>query len=92
MPWWSSSNSRSPPGVMFIAYALWAFEAKDLSSDGGWLYQLSILPFVLAVLRYALVVEGGEGAEPEEIFLGDRALQVFALAWAIVFGAAVYAG
>ena len=54
-------------------------------------YQLSILPFVLGVLRYALLVDQGKGAAPEEIVLGDRALQVIGVLWAVLFGLGVYA-
>ncbi len=54
-------------------------------------YQLSILPFVMAVLRYALVLDQGRGSAPEEIVLGDRPLQLIGLAWAVVFPIGVYA-
>ena len=33
---------------------------------------ISIVPFVVAVLRYAVDVDSGNGGEPEEIALGDR--------------------
>ena len=42
---------------------------------------ISIVPFVVAVLRYAVDVDSGNGGEPEEIALGDRVLQVLALLW-----------
>ena len=54
-------------------------------------YQLSILPFVLGVLRYALLVDQGQGAAPEEVILKDRALQVIGLLWLVVFGLGIYA-
>jgi decaprenyl-phosphate phosphoribosyltransferase len=77
-------------GAVLVAYCLWAFEKQALSAtDFPW-YQLSILPFVMAVLRYALVLDQGRGSAPEEIILGDRALQLIALAWVIVFGIGVY--
>ena len=53
-------------------------------------YQLSILPFVMAVLRYALVLDQGRGSAPEEIVLGDRPLQLIGFAWAVVFAIGVY--
>ena len=52
-------------------------------------FALSI-PFTVAILRYAVDVDGGEAGEPEEIALGDRVLQVLALAWIGVVGVAVY--
>ncbi|HLM62823.1 MAG TPA: decaprenyl-phosphate phosphoribosyltransferase [Acidimicrobiales bacterium] len=77
-------------GAVLVAYCLWAFEKADASAAYFPWYQLSILPFVMAVLRYALVLDQGRGSAPEEIILGDRTLQVIGLAWAIVFGIGVY--
>jgi decaprenyl-phosphate phosphoribosyltransferase len=51
---------------------------------------LSILPFVMAVLRYALVLDQGRGSAPEEIVLGDRPLQLIGIAWAVLFAIGVY--
>jgi decaprenyl-phosphate phosphoribosyltransferase len=77
-------------GAVLVAYCLWSFEKAAFSTaDIPW-YQLSILPFVMAVLRYALVLEQGRGSAPEEIVLGDRPIQVIGLAWAIVFAIGVY--
>jgi decaprenyl-phosphate phosphoribosyltransferase len=82
-------------GAVLVAYCLWAFEKADEaarlggSPDVPW-YQLSILPFVMAVLRYALVLDQGKGSAPEEIVLGDRILQLIGLAWVVVFGIGVY--
>ena len=53
---------------MITAYCLWAFENAAETGDDTW-FRLSIVPFVLAVLRYALVVEQGGGGAPEEIVL-----------------------
>jgi decaprenyl-phosphate phosphoribosyltransferase len=78
-------------GAVLMAYCLWAFEKADVATAAIPWYQLSILPFVMAVLRYALVLEQGRGSAPEEIVLGDRPLQLIGLAWAIVFAIGVYA-
>jgi decaprenyl-phosphate phosphoribosyltransferase len=52
---------------------------------------LSILPFVMAILRYALVLDKGDrGSAPEDIILGDRTLQCIGVAWTIVFAIGVY--
>jgi decaprenyl-phosphate phosphoribosyltransferase len=77
-------------GAVLVAYCLWAFEKAEESVAGVPWYQLSILPFVMALLRYALVLDQGRGSAPEEIVLGDRALQVIGVAWAIVFAIGVY--
>jgi len=80
-------------GAVLVAYCLWAFERADASLNPPsipW-YQLSILPFVMAVLRYALVLDKGDrGSAPEDIILGDRTLQCIGMAWALVFAIGVY--
>ncbi|MDQ1396777.1 MAG: decaprenyl-phosphate phosphoribosyltransferase [Acidimicrobiaceae bacterium] len=77
-------------GVAMTAYCLWAFEKADAASHAIW-FELSIVPFVLAMLRYALLLENGQGGAPEDVVLGDRPLQVLGVLWAIVFAAGVYA-
>jgi decaprenyl-phosphate phosphoribosyltransferase len=76
-------------GVAVLAYCLWAFEEAGASGSGPW-FQLSIIPFVLAILRYALRLAAGEGGAPEDVVLGDRAIQVLGLVWAVLFAAGVY--
>ncbi len=78
-------------GVTMVAYCLWAFEKTARLAGVPW-YELSIVPFVLAVLRYALIVQNGGGGAPEDVVLGDRMLQGMIVAWAIVFGIAIYRG
>jgi decaprenyl-phosphate phosphoribosyltransferase len=78
-------------GVLLVAYCLWAFSSADQASPGI-AYEVSILPFAAAVLRYALLLEQGEGAEPEQLVLSDRVLLGAAAVWALVYGYAVYAG
>ena len=76
--------------VMFMAYCVWAFETAAASSGSVPWFELSILPFVIAVLRYALLLDRGHGAAPEDLFFADRPLQLAGLAWAVVYGSAVY--
>jgi len=78
-------------GVTMVAYCLWAFEKTAHLGGVPW-YELSIVPFVLALLRYALIVQNGGGGAPEDVVLGDRMLQGMIVAWAIVFGIAIYRG
>jgi decaprenyl-phosphate phosphoribosyltransferase len=76
-------------GVAITAYCLWAFERS--AAVGNQVYfELSIIPFVIAVLVYALRLEAGEGGEPEELVLRDPVLRVFGLAWAVLFAVGVY--
>ncbi|MGQ7295016.1 decaprenyl-phosphate phosphoribosyltransferase [Quadrisphaera sp. KR29] len=82
--------------VMVTAYALWAFEIREgdtaatVSAGGSTWSAVSIVPFVLAVLRYAVDVDGGRAGAPEDIALRDRVLQVVALAWVASFALGVY--
>ena len=71
------------------AYCVWAFEKGQGTSGAIW-FELSILPFVLAMLRYALLLEQGQGGAPEEIFLRNRVLQGLGLVWGLLFAAGVY--
>ncbi len=76
-------------GVTLVAYCLWAFEKSTAVSGVPW-YELSIVPFVLGILRYALIVERGEAGAPEEVAFSDRPLQAMGLAWAVVIAFALY--
>lgn len=76
-------------GVTIAAYCLWAFEMAPRDSDVP-LYELSIVPFVTFMLRYAQLLEAGHGEAPEDVVLGDRVLQTLAAVWIAVFGAGVY--
>lgn len=77
--------------VTVTAYCLWAFEQAGSMSGVPW-YELSIIPFVLFMLRYALLLGNGRGSAPEDLVLGDRGLQLSALVWVLVFAAGVYVG
>ena len=76
-------------GVTMTAYCLWAFEKAQGSSGAIW-FELSIVPFVLGVLRYALLVDAGHGGAPEDVVLGDRTLQILGLSLAVLFAVGVY--
>lgn len=74
--------------VLITTYSLWAFEITERTSS-RWPV-ISIVPFVVAVLRYAVDVDGGNGGEPEDIALGDRVLQVLGAGLVATLVAAVY--
>lgn len=76
-------------GVTIAAYCLWAFEMAPPGADVP-LYELSIVPFVTFMLRYAQLLEAGHGEAPEDVVLGDRVLAVLAAIWIALFGAGVY--
>jgi decaprenyl-phosphate phosphoribosyltransferase len=73
--------------ALVLCYGLWAFE-RDATGGTSW-FVVSMIPFTIAILRYAVDVDGGLAGEPEEIALKDRVLQLMALAWIGTVGAAV---
>lgn len=74
-----------------ITYCLWAFASAQESTSGSVLFQISIVPFAIAILRYALLLEQGKGAEPENLVFSDRTLLVAGAIWAAIYACAVYA-
>ena len=74
-----------------VMYCMWAFENAAVAHEAIPFHGLSIVPMVLALLRYLLVLENGGGGAPEEVFYNDRWIQVYGAAWAVVYGLAVYA-
>ncbi|MGZ4523298.1 MAG: decaprenyl-phosphate phosphoribosyltransferase, partial [Mycobacteriaceae bacterium] len=74
--------------AVILSYGLWAFTLNQ-TSHSVWSV-ISMVPFTVAVLRYAVDVDGGVAGEPEEIALKDRVLQVLALAWVVSIGISVY--
>jgi len=75
-------------GVMVTTYALWAF-AIDQATSSEWSV-VSIVPFVVALLRYAVDVDSGAAGEPEEIVLHDRILLGLGAIWAACLIGSVY--
>ncbi len=75
-------------GVLVTTYALWAFTMGAASSN-EWSV-VSIVPFVVALLRYAVDVDSGAAGEPEEIVLHDRMLMVLGIIWAACLLGSVY--
>jgi decaprenyl-phosphate phosphoribosyltransferase len=83
---------RSVASAVAIAgYCVWAFEKAAAAGHGAIWFQLSIAPFVIAILRYALLLDAGKGGAPEEIVLGDRPIEVMGVAWVFLFALGVYA-
>jgi decaprenyl-phosphate phosphoribosyltransferase len=75
--------------VAIAAYALWAFEGE--AGAGGTIWSgLSIIPFVLGVLRYGLLLDSGQGGTPEDLVLSDPGLLVLGIAWAGLVAFGVY--
>jgi decaprenyl-phosphate phosphoribosyltransferase len=75
-------------GVLVTTYALWAFTMTGATSN-QWSV-ISIIPFVVALLRYSVDVDSGAAGEPEEIVLHDRMLMVLGVIWAACLLGSVY--
>ncbi|MFG3030907.1 decaprenyl-phosphate phosphoribosyltransferase [Streptomyces sp. NPDC048253] len=77
-------------GVAVLGYCLWALEEGGVPHPGvlPW-RQLSVVAFILAVLRYAVFADRGTAGEPEEVVLGDRALALIGLVWLAMYALAV---
>jgi decaprenyl-phosphate phosphoribosyltransferase len=73
--------------AMVLCYGLWAFERDG--TNASW-YAVTIIPITIAILRYAVDVDGGLAGEPEEIAMKDRVLQLLLLAWIGTIGVAVF--
>jgi decaprenyl-phosphate phosphoribosyltransferase len=68
-------------GATVISYSLWAFEQAP-DSGVPW-HTISIAPFLMGLLRYAVDVDAGTASEPEDIVFRDRVLQVIGLVWLV---------
>ncbi len=82
--------------ALVMSYCLWAVERADgdptagLASASPWA-QLSIVPFLIAVLRYALLVDQGKGSAPEDVILHDRQMQIMGVLWGLCLLIGIYA-
>ncbi|MGP6175244.1 decaprenyl-phosphate phosphoribosyltransferase [Corynebacterium sp. A21] len=77
--------------AVVMSYGLWGFELSNESGGAAaiW-YQVSMVPFTIAILRFAADVDRGQGGAPDELALSDRVLQILALAWVACIVMAVY--
>jgi decaprenyl-phosphate phosphoribosyltransferase len=74
--------------IVITMYGLWAFDLHQ-QSRSVWSV-ISIVPFVIALLRYAVDVDGGKAGEPDEIVLKDRVLQILGVCWVLSLALAFY--
>ena len=70
--------------VTIMGYALWAFDVAQTPSSLAWA-EWSVLPFVLAILRYGIVIDKGDAEAPENAVTADKALLLLGAAWLILF-------
>ena len=74
--------------LALVFYVLWSVE---IGGDGkNWLALSTALPFTLVLLRYAHHVDSGDAESPEDVLLGDVAIQVLVLFWVLLFAVRVF--
>jgi len=71
--------------VAVFAYCVWAAALPDVDAR-----PLTIIPFVVCVLRYGQLISSGAGEAPEELILGDRWLAIAGAVWLAVFAISVH--
>jgi decaprenyl-phosphate phosphoribosyltransferase len=76
--------------VTCTAYCLWAFEIGG-PDPSNWA-AVSVAPFVIALLRYAMDADAGRVEEPEVVVRRDRVLQALGLIWLITFSIGAFSG
>ncbi|MCQ4624939.1 decaprenyl-phosphate phosphoribosyltransferase [Corynebacterium sp. CCUG 69979] len=77
--------------AVVMSYALWGFTLSNgVPPEQGLWYQISMVPFIIAILRYAAEVDSGNGGAPDEIVLEDRVLQALGVLWILTIAMAVY--
>jgi decaprenyl-phosphate phosphoribosyltransferase len=79
--------------MVLISYSLWAFETAEVDPRDllgiPW-RAISIAPFTLGLLQYALEVDTGNAGEPEDVVLHDHVLQGIGVIWIVVISLAVF--
>lgn len=77
--------------IVIMSYSLWTFEqAREEQLWGVPWTTISIVPFTLALLRYAMDIDAGNAGEPEDVVLNDRVLQALAVLWLIPLGVGIF--
>ena len=76
--------------IVIMSYSLWAFDQSGNLLGVPWA-AVSIAPFTLAILRYAMKIDQGKAGEPEDVVLHDHMLQALAVLWIIPVALAVFA-
>jgi len=77
--------------VVIVFYSLWAFEQHNAPLWGVPWAALSIIPFTVALLRYAMTIDAENAGAPEDVVLSDHVLQTLGVAWVILIAVGVFA-
>lgn len=75
--------------ALLVVYSLWTFTLTTGNQASTW-GLLSTIPFLVVVLRYAVIVDRGGAGEPEEIVLADRMLLGSAVVMLALLSVAIY--
>ena len=59
--------------MVIMNYSMWAYTQREFATIWS---AISIVPFVIAILRYAVDVDRGSAGEPEEVVLKDKIMLV----------------
>ncbi|MBK6670784.1 MAG: decaprenyl-phosphate phosphoribosyltransferase [Actinobacteria bacterium] len=78
--------------IVIMAYVMWAFEKARLDPSSAVWMEVSILPFLVAILRYGLLVELGKGSAPEDVLSEERQMQLMGALWVVLVGVGFYVG
>jgi decaprenyl-phosphate phosphoribosyltransferase len=84
MDWLAQVLTLSLTGTV-IAYCTWAFQVQGEDAVRPVL-AVTVIPVLVALLRYLLLVDSGEGERPEVTLAGDRTLQFCAVVWVALVG------
>ncbi len=77
--------------ITVAGYCLWALlPGKGPHIPAPW-PAISVIPFVVGILRYAMLLESGRGEAPEDVFLRDRILQLSGVIWVAIYAVGLYA-
>ena len=73
--------------VTVMVYGLWVITVPRDSTTAT---LISLVPFTLGLLVYALVIDSGKGGEPETAILRNPTLMVLSALWAVSLVAVLY--
>lgn len=76
--------------ALLVVYSLWTFTVTTAAGENSQWGVLSIIPFLVVVLRYAVIVDRGGAGEPEEIVIADRMLLGSAVVMVALLSVAIY--
>ncbi|MDQ2852154.1 MAG: decaprenyl-phosphate phosphoribosyltransferase [Actinomycetota bacterium] len=75
--------------ALLVVYSLWTFTLTTGNQASTW-GLLSTIPFLIVVLRYAVIVDRGGAGEPEDIVIADRMLLSSAMLMLALLSVAIY--